>query len=254
MVSSQSLLYFSGVTKSHLLHHLALITDSVFTSNYKARSPAKMKTQALFQWENTIVTLCNYIWVSYGATYKVIAREDRNGWLGYCLPPHLTSPSFSAHTSSTVPVSLPPLPVWYFSAALPWHTSGTPVLQQDSHMTHLDSHLFLGYWWMVHKLFPKHMVHPRQILPHFCGKGPEQPLQDPMGSCHAGHRSFSPPTCQHFPILYHCKSSLSLKSCREPHTSLHKLRAGKRPKQNQKTWIKFRKKKICWWSSLVNSL
>lgn len=27
----------------------------------------------------------------------------------------------------------------------------------------------------------------RQILPHFCGKGPEQLLQDPMGSCHEGH-------------------------------------------------------------------
>lgn len=53
-----------------------------------------------------------------------------------------------------------------------------------------------------------------QILPHSCGKGPEQPLQDPVGSCHAGHSARA--DLSHHPhgsislSSTPCKSSLSL--------------------------------------------
>lgn len=196
-----------------------------------------MKTQALFQWEKSIVTLCNCIWVSYRTTYKVIAREEGNEGLGYCLPHHLAQllsshqqhcPGISSIPSSVIFPCCPTLAhQWYPSvpAGLIHHTSGQPFI----------SGLLANYSPTPPR---PHGAPYVQILPHFCGKGSEQPLQDTMGCCHEVHLASAALSYHlHSSIfLSHtpCKSSLSLKSCREPHTSLLKLIVGKRPKQNHK--------------------
>lgn len=213
-----------------------------------------MKTQALFQWENTIVTLCNYIWVLYRTSYKVVAREEGNEGLGYCLPHHLAQllrshqqhcPCISSSPSSMIFPSCPTVVHQGHpgaSGGLPCDTSG----QQ-----------FISGLLANGSLAPPrpHGAPHMQILPRFCGKGPEQSLQDPMGSCHAGHLASADlshhPHGSISPSHVPCKSSLLLKSCREPCTSLHKLRVRKSETIKLKLHLE---KIIHWWSSLVNSL
>lgn len=204
-----------------------------------------MQTQALFQWEDTIVPLCNYIWVSYRATYRDVAREEGSEGLGYCLPYHL------AHLLSSHQLHCPCSSSSLSSVIFPccsalanqWHPSVPAGLTLDTSGQPFISGLLVN----GSPAPPRpHGASHVQILPRFCGKGPEQPLQDPMGSCHAGHLASTDlslhPQGSLSLLCAPCKSSLSLKSCREPYTSLHKLRVGKRPQWNHKTQITFRKK------------
>lgn len=150
MVSSQSILYFSGVTKSHLLHHLALITDRVFTSNHRARTPVKMKTQALFQWENTIVTLCNYIWYitepGFIQNHSQSHSQRRGEWRAGILP--ATSPG---PASQLTPVALSLYLFLPFQCVISLLSYlGTSVASQCPSRTH-TWHIWRAiYFWAAH--------------------------------------------------------------------------------------------------------
>lgn len=210
-----------------------------------------MKTQAVFQWENTIVTLRNYIWVSYRTTYKVIAREEGNEGLP------ATSPG-PATQLTPVALSLYLFPPFQCDIA-PLSYLGTSVAAQCPSRTH-TWHIWTAiYFWAAHEWFTRSSqtpwCTPVQIFPGSCGKGPEQPLQDPVGSCHAGHLARADPS--HHPhgsislSCTPCKSSLNRAGNYTPLCTNSELGNDTSETTKLKSHLE---KSICWWSSLVNSL